>query len=78
MSMYEAGIETAKSVGDTSKQKRYDRGLKVNLFSLHMWTVVVLIIWWLDLQLPMQSVPITSKVVSLNAAQTRFTECNIM
>ena len=28
MSMYEAGIETAKSVGDTSKQKRYDRGLK--------------------------------------------------
>ena len=76
--MYEAGIETAKSVGDTSKQKRYDRGLKVNLLSIHILTVVVLIIWWLDLQLHIQSVPITSKVVSLNTTQARFTECNIM
>jgi hypothetical protein len=28
--------------------------------------VVVMIIWWLDLQLPMQSVPITTKIVSSN------------
>ena len=28
--------------------------------------VVVVIVWWLDLQLPEQSVPITTKVVSLN------------
>jgi hypothetical protein len=29
-------------------------------------TVVAVIIWKLDLQLPVQSVPITTKVVSLN------------
>ena len=29
-------------------------------------TVVVVIAWWLDLQLPVQSVPITTKVVSSN------------
>jgi hypothetical protein len=28
--------------------------------------VVVVIVWWLDLQLPMQSVPITTKAVSSN------------
>ena len=28
--------------------------------------VVVVIVWWLDLQLPVQSVPITTKIVSLN------------
>ena len=28
--------------------------------------VVVVIVWYLDLQLPVQSVPITAKVVSLN------------
>ena len=30
--------------------------------------LVVMILWWLDLQLPMQSVPITTKVVSSNPA----------
>ena len=30
--------------------------------------VVVVIVWWLDLQLPVQSVPITAKVVSSNPA----------
>jgi hypothetical protein len=30
--------------------------------------VVVAIVWWLDLQLPVQSVPITAKVVSSNPA----------
>ena len=32
-----------------------------------LWgTVVVVIVWYLDLQLPVQSVPITTNVVSLN------------
>jgi hypothetical protein len=30
--------------------------------------VVAMIVWYLDLQLPVQSVPITTKVVSLNPA----------
>jgi hypothetical protein len=36
-------------------------------------TIVVVIVWQLDLQLPMQSVPITTKVLSWNPAQARFT-----
>jgi hypothetical protein len=32
-------------------------------------TIVVVIVWWLDLQLPMQSVPITTNVVSSNPTQ---------
>ena len=35
--------------------------------------IVVVIVWQLDLQLPMQSVPITTKVLSWNPAQARFT-----
>ena len=31
-----------------------------------------------ELQLPMQSVPITTNVVSSNPAQARCTQCNIM
>jgi hypothetical protein len=31
-----------------------------------MGAVVVVIVWWLDLQLPVQSVPITTKVVGSN------------
>jgi len=31
-----------------------------------MGAIMVVIIWWLDLQLPVQSVPITTKVVSSN------------
>ena len=34
--------------------------------------------WLLDLQLPMQSVSITTNVVSLNPAQARFTRYNII
>ena len=30
---------------------------------------MVVIVWWLDLQLPMQSVPITATVVSSNPTQ---------
>jgi hypothetical protein len=33
-----------------------------------LWTVAGMNIWKLDLQLPVQSVPITTKVVSLNPA----------
>ena len=33
--------------------------------------VVVVIVWWLDLQLPVQSMPITINVVSSNPAQVR-------
>jgi hypothetical protein len=33
-----------------------------------MRAIVVLIVWYLDLKLPMQSVPITSKVVTSNPA----------
>jgi hypothetical protein len=32
-----------------------------------------MIVWQLDLQLPMQSVPITTEVVSLKSAQARCT-----
>ena len=31
-----------------------------------LFQIGVIIVWWLDLQLPMQSVSITTKVVSLN------------
>jgi hypothetical protein len=40
--------------------------------------VVVVIVWYLDLQLPMQSVPMTTNVVSSNPAQTRYTRNNII
>jgi hypothetical protein len=35
--------------------------------------IVVVIIWLLDLYLPMQSVPITTNVLSSNPAQARYT-----
>ena len=34
----------------------------------HVGVVVAVIVWWLDAQLPEQSVPITTNVVSLNPA----------
>ena len=40
--------------------------------NLHFtWGFHGVIIWQLDLQLPMQSVPITSNVVSLNPTQSK-------
>jgi len=39
---------------------------------------VVVIVWYLDLQLLMQSVPITTEVLSLNPAQARCTRYNTM
>jgi hypothetical protein len=40
--------------------------------------VVVVMVWYLDLQLPMQSVPITTNVVSSNPTQARYTRYNIV
>ena len=39
----------------------------VGYISSLMYTVVVLIVWYLDLELPVQSVPFTTKVVGLNS-----------
>ena len=36
-----------------------------------MWAIVVVIVWYLDLQLPMQSVPITTNIVSSSPIQVR-------
>jgi hypothetical protein len=38
--------------------------------------IMVMIVWHLDLQLSMQSVPITANVVSSNIAQARCTQYN--
>jgi hypothetical protein len=58
-----------------------DQNLTYNNNSSH-WSIllnfkgtVVVVIVWLDLQLPMQSVPTTTNVLSTNPAQVR---CNIM
>jgi len=40
--------------------------------------IVVVIVWYLDLQLAVQSVPITTEVVSLNPTQARCTRYNNM
>jgi len=45
---------------------------------IELGAVVVVIVWLLDLQLPLESVPITTNVVSSNHAQTRCTRYNIM
>jgi hypothetical protein len=39
---------------------------------------MVLIVWYLDLQLPVQSVHLTTEVVSLNPVQAKCTRYNIM
>jgi len=38
-----------------------------------MRAIVVAIVWYLNLQLPVQSVPITTKVVSWNPVLTKCT-----
>ena len=40
--------------------------------------VVIVIVWYLNLQLSMQSVPITTKIVPFNLVQARCTRYNIM
>jgi len=39
---------------------------------------MVMIVWQLDLQLPMQSVLITTNAVSSNPAQAKYTRYNII
>ena len=57
--------------------KRTNLEFIINLFSLvststtTMGVVVAVIVWWLAFQLPVQSVPITTKVVSSNPVQVR-------
>ena len=41
---------------------------QVLISEIFTWAVVVVIVWWLDLQLPVQSVPIIIKARSLNPA----------
>jgi hypothetical protein len=43
-----------------------------------MGAVMVVTIWYLDIQLPVQSLPITTNVVNLNPANGRCTRYNIM
>ena len=40
--------------------------------------VATYVVWLLALQVPMQTVPITTNVVSLNPAQAKCTRYNIM
>ena len=40
-----------------------------HLLHIYLWVVVDVIVWELDLQLPMQSVPITTDVASSNFDQ---------
>ena len=42
-----------------------------------MGAIVAVIVWQLDLQLPLQSVPITTKVVSLNPTHGDREVCSI-
>jgi hypothetical protein len=44
-------------------------GIIENHFPLEKGAIVAVIVWWLDLQLPMQSVPIATDVVSSNLDQ---------
>ena len=47
-----------------------------SLFNIE--AVVVLIVWYLVLQLPVQSVPITTNVMSLNPVHDKVYSINIM
>jgi hypothetical protein len=54
-----------------------DRSIYVYI-SKHARATLVVIAYQLDLQLPMQSVPITTNVVRSNPAQVMCTRWNIM
>ena len=48
---------------------RMDRFVN-STFNIYIFSAIVaVIVWWLDLQIPMQSVPITTNVVNYNPAQ---------
>ena len=60
--------------------------MKISLFGFNLHdfyfgngsVVVIVIVWQLDLQLPVQSVPITTEVVNSNPFMARNTRYNIM
>ena len=66
---YQRGTNVAPRITKANKISDYQQG-----------AVVLVITWQLDLQLPMQSVPIITNVVSLNPAQVSCTctQYNIM
>jgi len=45
---------------------QFTRTMNIHNLLFFRGAVVVVIVWYMDLQLPAQSVPITTKVVSLN------------
>ena len=46
--------------------------LKVQKYFFGIWgAIMVMIVWYLDLQLPMKSVPITTNVMSLNPVHSK-------
>jgi hypothetical protein len=47
-------------------------------YNIAIKAIMIMIVWLLDLQLPVQSVPITTNVVSLNPAHGECTRYNIM
>jgi hypothetical protein len=61
---------TGSSVLDRLAGKPFKKICKLVTQFYHMeGAIVAMIVWYLDLQLPMQSVPITTDVVSLNLDQ---------
>ena len=58
--------------------KRGRRSPQKQWFINYVGSIVPVIVWWFDLQLPAQSVPITTKVVSSNLAEARCTRYNNM
>ena len=52
------------------KRQVFYEPMIIHTFTNHAGAVVDVIVWQLDLQLPMQSVPITTDVVSSNLDQS--------
>ena len=50
------------------KESKWELFILIRLRQLEQGTVVVVIVWKLNLQLPMQAMPITTKIVSSNPA----------
>ena len=66
---------------DTEQQRKCRKGefdcLQIPDFLKEIGDIVVVIVWKLDLQLHMQSLPITTNVMSSNPAQARCTRYNM-
>jgi hypothetical protein len=50
----------------------YSNKIEIDIAYKYIGAVMVLLVWLLDLQLPIQSVPITTNVVSSNQAQYMY------